>query len=296
MPRSLMMAILIVSLLALGGPCLAQPVDSTGGAAAATADTTAADTTAAPDTAQAVDTTAAAPTTPVQPDTSAAADSTARGHNAGHGGLFSSIANFFRQGGFAMWFILFFLAVGLAVSTERFLFLYFKANIRPEDFMARVADLIRRGSIEGAIASAADEDAPLARIIEAALRNYRGTERDIQNAVDEMALAELPRLNARLSYLAVVANVATMTGLLGTIFGLIQAFGAVSVADPETKGRILANGISVAMNTTAFGLIVAIPTLIVHSFLSSKADQLVDDIDRYSVMVINMLAQARKEA
>jgi biopolymer transport protein ExbB/TolQ len=285
------MATLLTSLLVFSGMCLAQPVDSTA-ADTAMVDTAAVDSTAIPDT-SAVDTTVSTPTDSVAAE-AAAVDSTAAEQGGGPG-LISQIADFFRMGGFAMWPILFFLAVALAVSIERFIFLYFKANLRPEDFMAKVADLIRKGSIEGAIVAASDEDAPLARIIEAALRNYRGTERDIQNAVDEMALAELPRLNARLGYLAVIANVATMTGLLGTIFGLIQAFGAVSVADPETKGRILANGIAVAMNTTAFGLIVAIPTLIIHSFLSSKADQLIDDIDRYSVMVINMLAQARKE-
>ncbi|MDM7992896.1 MAG: MotA/TolQ/ExbB proton channel family protein [Candidatus Fermentibacter sp.] len=228
-------------------------------------------------------------------DTTAAADSTASEAEAASPGLISEIAKFFREGGFAMWPILLFLAAGLAIMVERAVFLFFKANIKPEEFMARIADLIRKGSIEGAIAASAEEDAPLARIIESALRNYRGTERDIQNAVDEMALAELPRISARTGYLAMLANVSTMVGLLGTIFGLIQAFAAVSAADPEAKGRILASGIAMAMNTTAFGLIVAIPQLIVHSFLTSKADGLVDDIDRYSVMVINMLAQARKE-
>jgi biopolymer transport protein ExbB len=210
-------------------------------------------------------------------------------------GFFSKVADFFRKGGPAMWAILVFLATGLILFIERFIFLFGIANIKPEALMARVADLIRRGSIEGAIAATADENAPLARIIEAALRNYRGTERDIQNAVDEMALAELPRLSARTGYLAMLANVSTMVGLLGTIFGLIGAFAAVAAADPEQKSIMLANGISQAMNTTAFGLISAIPLLIAHSFLTAKTDRLVDDIDRYSVMVINMLAQARRE-
>jgi biopolymer transport protein ExbB len=210
-------------------------------------------------------------------------------------GFFSKVADFFRKGGPAMWAILVFLATGLIIFVERFIFLFGIAGIKPESLMARVAELIRKGSIEGAIATTAGENAPLAKIIEAALRNYRGTERDIQNAVDEMALAELPRLNARTSYLAMLANVSTMVGLLGTIFGLIAAFAAVAAADPEQKSIMLANGISQAMNTTAFGLISAIPLLIAHSFLTAKTDRLVDDIDRYSVMVINMLAQARKE-
>lgn len=212
------------------------------------------------------------------------------------GGLFSDMARFFRDGGPAMWAILVFLAAGIAIAVERFIFLFTIADMKPEKFMGRIAELIRKGSIEGAIASCADKSAPLARIVEAALRNYRNTERDIQNAVDEMALAELPRLNARTGYLAMLANVSTMVGLLGTIFGLIAAFEAVGAADPAEKSVMLANGISMAMSTTAFGLISAIPLLIAHSFLTAKTDSLVDDIDRYSVMVINMLAQARKEA
>lgn len=211
-------------------------------------------------------------------------------------GFFSKLATFFRQGGPAMWAILGFFAVGLVITVERLIFLFGIAQMNPEQLMAKIASLIRKGSIEGAIAAVSEEKAPLARIIEAALRNYKGTERDIQNAVDEMALAELPRINARIGFLAMLANVSTMVGLLGTIFGLIAAFAAVAAADPEQKSVLLANGISQAMNTTAFGLISAIPLLIVHSVLTSKADSLVDDIDRYSVMVMNMLAQARKEA
>ncbi len=233
----------------------------------------------------------------VVPDTMEAVAEAEEGDEAEQdvrGGFFSDFAKFFREGGFAMWAILLFFFVGIVICVERFLFLFGTASIKPEAFMARIADLIRKGSIEGAIAETTRQKAPLSRIIEAALRNYRGTERDIQNAVDEMALAELPRVNSRISYLAMLANVSTMVGLLGTIFGLIAAFAAVSAADPEQKSIMLANGISMAMNTTAFGLISAIPLLIVHSILTSRADKLVDQIDRYSVMVMNMLAAARK--
>ena len=291
MPRSLLTVLMTVLCLS-SGTVLAQTAtvpDSAAVDSTAATDSTAADSAAVEPIADA-DTAGTAAV-----DSTAAADSTAAEAEAASPGMISETAKFFREGGFAMWPILLFLAAGLAIMVERAVFLFFKANIKPEEFMARIADLIRKGSIEGAIAASAEEDAPLARIIESALRNYRGTERDIQNAVDEMALAELPRISARTGYLAMLANVSTMVGLLGTIFGLIQAFAAVSAADPEAKGRILASGIAMAMNTTAFGLIVAIPQLIVHSFLTSKADGLVDDIDRYSVMVINMLAQARKE-
>ncbi|MCD4702408.1 MAG: MotA/TolQ/ExbB proton channel family protein, partial [Candidatus Aegiribacteria sp.] len=159
---------------------------------------------------------------PVEPEIVTAAEVEAE--EIEEGGLLSDMANFFRNGGPAMWAILIFLAAGIAIIVERFIFLFTVADLKPEKFMGRISEFIRKGSIEGAIASCADKNAPLARIIEAALRNYRNTERDIQNAVDEMALAELPRLNARTGYLAMLANVSTMVGLLGTIFGLIAAF------------------------------------------------------------------------
>jgi biopolymer transport protein ExbB/TolQ len=272
----------------------AQPAEEPESPDSMAADTAATDSVAAEDTTEVAEEPEPEPE-PEPEDTLAAESDTTAAAIEESGGLFSSIAEFFRKGGPAMWVILVILAAGLAIFVERFIFLFIIANIKPEEFMARISELIRKGSIEGAIAEASERDAPLARIIEAALRNYRGTERDIQNAVDEMALAELPRLNARTSYLAMFANISTMVGLLGTIFGLIQAFAAVAAADPETKSTLLANGISQAMNTTAFGLIGAIPQLIAHSFLTAKTDRLVDDIDRYSVMVINMLGQARKE-
>lgn len=281
--RLTLFALLVVMVLPTA--VLAQPEDQEPGDSLQAAEV---DSTATQDSVQTVaeetvpDTTALAETEEETPQEEA------------RGGFFSDFAKFFREGGFAMWAILLFFFVGIVICIERVMFLFGTASIKPEAFMARIADLIRKGSIEGAIAETTRQKAPLSRIIEAALRNYRGTERDIQNAVDEMALAELPRVNSRISYLAMLANVSTMVGLLGTIFGLIAAFAAVAAADPEQKSIMLANGISMAMNTTAFGLVSAIPLLIIHSILTSRADKLVDQIDRYSVMVMNMLAASRK--
>ncbi|MEN8209461.1 MAG: MotA/TolQ/ExbB proton channel family protein [Candidatus Fermentibacteria bacterium] len=281
--------LLCITVILAGGSLFAQPADP-----GIAGDSTAADSTAVDPASIPEDTIATAPVPePVEPSIASVAEEEAE--EIEEGGIFSDMAQFFRSGGPAMWAILLFLAAGIAIIIERFIFLFTIADMKPEKFMGRIAEFIRKGSIEGAIASCADQNAPLARIIEAALRNYRNTERDIQNAVDEMALAELPRLNARTGYLAMLANVSTMVGLLGTIFGLIAAFESVAAADPAEKSIMLANGISMAMSTTAFGLMSAIPLLIAHSFFTAKTDNLIDDIDRYSVMVINMLAQARKE-
>ena len=289
MKRIVFPLLLTITIIMAGGSLFAQPADDGVAADSTASDSTTVDSTAVPE-----DSIATVPTPePVEPEIVTAVEEEAE--EIEKGGLFSDMAQFFRDGGPAMWAILIFLAAGIAIIVERFIFLFTIADMKPEKFMGRISEFIRKGSIEGAIASCADKNAPLARIIEAALRNYRNTERDIQNAVDEMALAELPRLNARTGYLAMLANVSTMVGLLGTIFGLIAAFESVAAADPAEKSIMLANGISMAMSTTAFGLMSAIPLLIAHSFFTAKTDNLIDDIDRYSVMVINMLAQARKE-
>ncbi len=291
MRRFLLPLLLVLSIFLFSGIAFTQSEDTTVETDAA-ADSTISDSTAVEEDTAPVEV-EPAPT----PDTVVAGveEAEEEAEEIEKAGIFSEMAQFFRSGGPAMWIILIFLAFGVAIVVERVIFLFGVADMKPEKFMGRIADFIRKGSIEGAIASCADKSAPLARIIEAALRNYRNTERDIQNAVDEMALAELPRLTARTGYLAMLANVSTMVGLLGTIFGLIAAFESVAAADPAEKSIMLANGISMAMSTTAFGLISAIPLLIAHSFLTAKTDNLIDDIDRYSVMVINMLAQARKE-
>ncbi len=289
MKRITLPLLLCITIIVAAGSLFAQPAGP-----GTAADSTATDSTAVDSTSVQEDSIATAPAPePVEPPIVTAASEEAE--EIEKGGIFSDMAQFFRNGGPAMWAILIFLAAGIAIIVERFIFLFTIADMKPEKFMGRISEFIRKGSIEGAIASCADKNAPLARIIEAALRNYRNTERDIQNAVDEMALAELPRLNARTGYLAMLANVSTMVGLLGTIFGLIAAFESVAAADPAEKSIMLANGISMAMSTTAFGLMSAIPLLIAHSFFTAKTDNLIDDIDRYSVMVINMLAQARKE-
>jgi biopolymer transport protein ExbB/TolQ len=111
----------------------------------------------------------------------------------------------------------------------------------------------------------------------------------LQNAADNAAAIVLPPLSRRLPYLATLANVATLLGLLGTIFGLITAFSAVSASDPSQRSAFLAVGISQALNTTAFGLIVAVPTLLLHGFLAGKVEHVADSIDETSARLIEAL-------
>jgi biopolymer transport protein ExbB/TolQ len=122
----------------------------------------------------------------------------------------------------------------------------------------------------------------------------KGNDSEIQAALDEGALVETPRIERRISFLAVIGNVATLMGLLGTITGLIMSFKGVSNADPATKAAVLTQGISEAMNCTAFGLIIAVPSVLAYSFLQSRAQHLIDDINEISIRTFNFILANRE--
>ena len=195
------------------------------------------------------------------------------------------------QGGLFMWFILLAGVFAMIVSIERVYALYFKFAINGEAFWDIIRKHVMTNNVRQAITTCeAKSQAALPQILKAALEKNEGSEREIQDAVDEAALEVVPRLQKNLPYVSMIANIATLLGLLGTILGLIQAFKSLAVATNQSqKSVMLASGISIAMYTTAFGLIVAIPTLIIFTILQSKANSILEDIDLYSVKLINLL-------
>ncbi len=209
--------------------------------------------------------------------------------------MIDAIARFFQEGGFFMYPITAALGLGLAVIVERLYCLLVRFNVDGQKFYRELRPLIEKGDLPAARDLCGD--APLARILRAGIEAALGGagaanprfERVVQNAVDEEALTVIPAVQKRTHYLSMIANVSTLMGLLGTILGLMQAFQAVAGADPSQKAALLARGISMAMNTTAYGLIVAIPCMISYAFLQSKSGKIVDEIDEYSVKVINLL-------
>jgi len=211
--------------------------------------------------------------------------------------MMQEVARFFQEGGFWMYPIAVVLAFGLAVSLERLIYFYIHCKINAKTLLTRVTRLVRSGDSEKARVLCSKIKSPLAVIIESALWHYQQQEPDqeIQNAVDEIALRELPKIQRRTHYLSLCANVATLMGLLGTIFGLQQAFGALATADPSQKATVLAKGIAVAMNTTALGLIVAIPCMIIFSILGAKSNTLIEEIDESSVRLLNFLYAQRRQ-
>lgn len=202
---------------------------------------------------------------------------------------------FYKSGGWAMHFISLTALIAITIIIERLIFLMFKASMNPENFMRYITKKLRDGDYNGAIRYCDSIGKPLAKIIGAGLRNYKDDIRDMQNAVDEVGLAEIPRLNQRLNYLPVLSQIATLLGLLGTIAGLLKSFTALLTASASTRTLELIKGISIALNTTFFGLSVAIPMLLLHAFLQARADGIVDDIDEYAVKIMNMLQDIKKD-
>jgi biopolymer transport protein ExbB/TolQ len=195
-----------------------------------------------------------------------------------------------EKGGIFMWPILVSAVFGVAITAERLFFIMFRANIDGTAFMAQVQKLIMANNIDRAIKLCnAEPNRALPRVLKAGLTRANQKGSDVQNAVEETVLEVYPQLNKRTGYLPMLANVATLIGLLGTIQGLIQAFEAVAHASAETKGALLAAGISTAMFTTAAGLIVAIPLLVLHSIVQARTIKIMDEVDQFSLKTINLL-------
>ena len=196
-----------------------------------------------------------------------------------------------KSGGPVMIVIAVFSVISLAIIIERFYFILFRFNINGPAFMKKIQKLVEARNFERAIQLCnAAPNAALSRVLKAGLSRAGKPEREIQDAVDEVALEILPKLQKRTNYLQVIANVATLLGLLGTIFGIIISFNAVANVDPSMKQKVLTSGIAVALSTTAFGLIVAIPSLLFYSILDNFTAKIIDEIDEFSVKLINLMS------
>ena len=205
-------------------------------------------------------------------------------------GLISAL----QHGGFATGLIAITMAVAVAFVFERFLRLFLQLNIDGRSFMAEIQSYLLNNDLDGALRVCnGAKNAALPKVIKAGLMRASRSEEQIQNALDAASLEMIPQLERNLPYLALIANVATLLGLLGTISGLIRSFAAIANADPAQRQALLSAGISEAMFATAFGLVVAISTMICHSILTSKATRIVSEIDEHSVKLLDLLS-ARK--
>lgn len=197
-----------------------------------------------------------------------------------------------QNGGAWMWAIAAISIICFALIIERVYYIFFKFNTNARQFMDAVQKNVVSNNIDGAIQVCnAAGNAAVAQVIKAGLARANKTELEIQNALEEATLEIVPLVTRFMPALASLANIATLLGLLGTIIGLISAFGSLANAAPDERQAKLSNGIAIAMNTTAFGLLVAIPTLTVHVLLSAFATKIISDIELYSTKLGNLLAQ-----
>ena len=214
--------------------------------------------------------------------------------------MLQSLKTHFNEGGWGMWPITLWGVFVIAISIERAMYL-FKSSINKDAFLANIQKCILAGDVGRAIKLCSTAQAPLARIVKAGLMKVNRPDAEVQAAMDESALRELPKIEHRTSYLALLSNLAMLSGLLGTITGLIAAFAAVGgrgdgpAIDPARKAELLAGGISEAMNCTAYGLMVAILGLIAFALLNGKTQGLVDDINESTVQVLNLVVNNRSK-
>lgn len=209
----------------------------------------------------------------------------------------SYVAEFFRSGGPLMWVILAVLAAAAAVIAER---LHFYLVVCRDDADQLATGAIRKlngGDFKGALARVAGRRSPVAVILGQAVARFNAGHSltEVRHGVEEVAIREVPLYGRRVGYLAMLANIATLTGLLGTIFGLQKSFSSLAMVEAAAKASVLAGGISQAMNTTAFGLIVAIPCLVAYTRLSSLQSRKTEECDAAAVKLLNYL-EARQEA
>jgi biopolymer transport protein ExbB len=212
--------------------------------------------------------------------------------------IFGAVVGFIQAGGGFMYIILATLVLGAAIALERWIFLT-RSRISNRKTWDQVFPLMRSNSFKKAMVLASESKTPVGNMVSFGLTRMftaqghadRRLLPAVEMAMEEALMEVVPRLEKRTPYLGILANVATLLGLLGTILGLIDAFGAVSSADPAEKGAMLSNAISLAMNATAFGLIAAIPLLLFHALLQTKTTEIVDSLEMAAVKVLNMIRQ-----
>src|ERR687886_438508 len=200
-----------------------------------------------------------------------------------------SLLEWYRNGGPIMNFILVVAVIGVAIFLERFYVIVIRSKINGRAFIERVIQLVRGGKVDDAIKLCAQSNAALPDMGLLTLRSRTRDEADLQNVADAAALSVTPRLTRRLQSLPMLANVATLLGLFGTIYGLRHAFSAVSSTSAAERSASLAAGIAVALNATGFGLLTAVPLSVAHAYLVSQAETIIEQVDEFSVRLINAL-------
>jgi biopolymer transport protein ExbB len=211
--------------------------------------------------------------------------------------MFTGIVDAFKEGGWGMYPILIICLITFYLIFDRVTYLA-KSKVNIEQLMAMIKSQLVAGNIRGAISTCDAQPVGTTKIIAAGLRKAEqgGAEHEIQQSMDEEALRELPKIEKRTGYLAMLGNLATLCGLLGTITGLIKAFASVAGVDPSMKATMLSKGISEAMNCTAFGLGTGILGLAAFAWLNGKTQHILDGVNQSTVETLNLVVTGRESA
>jgi biopolymer transport protein ExbB len=210
-------------------------------------------------------------------------------------GVFETIVKFIQDGGVWMYPILIVFTFGAAISVERWIKL---TSVRGANrkVWERLQPVLEEGDFDKARELIGDDNSTIGRLLNMGLARQGSVRRrdDIEIAMEESMMEIIPQLEKRTAYVALFANIATLLGLLGTVMGLIEAFTAVANANPADKADMLSGSISVAMNTTALGLIAGIPLLIIHAMLTAKTGEIIDSLEMASVKTLNIISEYAK--
>ena len=209
----------------------------------------------------------------------------------------NTIVRFFQDGGHFMYPIAIVAVIGIAIAVERWVYLTI-VTVRNRSLWRELAPLLAQGNFKQAVQLTSNSESAIGQILNYGLARVQSARRrdDIEKAMEESLMEILPKLEKRTHYLATFANLATLLGLLGTVIGLISAFGAVATVNPAEKANLLSASISVAMNCTAFGLMTAVPLLIIHAYIQTKTTELIDSLEMASVKFLNSITERRTEA
>jgi len=207
--------------------------------------------------------------------------------------LFYSVVAFFQKGGMFMYPILFVFAAGMAIAVERWIQLGRIRSVNRKMWNV-LQPVLAKGEFDKARQMVNKDKSTISQMLAMGLARQGAVRRrdDIEIAMEESIMEIIPQLEKRTPYVALLSNIATLLGLLGTIMGLIQAFTAVANANPAEKADLLSASISVAMNTTAFGLMSAIPLLLFHAKLTSTTGQIIDGLEMASLKALNSITNS----
>jgi biopolymer transport protein ExbB/TolQ len=190
-----------------------------------------------------------------------------------------------------MWIILFLAFALIGIIIERVWYLFLRCGTASGSFMSGISNYLKAGDYEKAVKYSSSMQTPLAKGVTAVLKNRGQSTKKVQKAVDEVFLTETPKITRNIQLINVMANLATLLGLTGTIFGLMMAFDAIANVPAAQRAQALATGIAVAMSTTLFGLLVAVPGILCQGLLSQKSDKVIEEMDEKTAKLVNLIEE-----